>query len=645
MTGLINTSLITQALGQSSKVVLERARREGWPCIQKTGGIKWVIKMLPLDVRFAVENIQADKSDIKPANTAGSNNFYKATEKERQTAVLRGGLMMEYKRSGLRKEDFIIAYNSNPDGWLYKSLGYVSLRTFYRWEHEFRNKGQDGLVPHHSAGSGGAGRSLTDGEKALLERFWLRDSRPTIAHAFELLKKNYPGSECTYQTALRYLKSLPQALIDYRRLGRTAFTNKHQPFMDQNIWQYKSLDVVVSDHHCLDCIIMYQGELVRPWVTTMQDYRSGKILGWCPSLSPSSLSIIVAYYMAVVQYGIPRKLIFDNGRDYRSEILNGKTATAKVFTPERFSEEQEVYIQGLFFMVGSEVSFTLPYNGKSKGRQERYFGILKEFFSKDTGSFIGGDTRERHEDTELYYRSVNGLAKRNDVPQYTEAVNDLGAMIEYINDNVTSQGKGMNGKTRSHVFKENLPADIRYADRETLRLALSKGELRYVRNTTVKIGCNYYYHPDLINYSGRQVIVRSMLVSDEGVQICDLDGRYLFTAQCDYFFEGKDLQAATKRLRGAQKRNIMQLAEMGTGEVQAAPEYDTMVKVAANKYRQIKPFDINKFIDPPEEDILPLAAGAENTNFITEPSAPNKTKRIIKNPLDATAEDYYEFAN
>jgi hypothetical protein len=640
MSGRVKTSAIAAALGLSRKSVLRRAEAEGWPRVQKPGGILWAENRLPMDVRLALANGGAAGEGRDNAAALAGQVFCQATEKERQTASLRGGLIAEYRLSGLRKEDFITAYNNGgADSWLYKNLGPVSLRTFYRWEREFSRSGLGGLAPRYSAASGGAGESLTDTEKALLERFWLRDSRPTIRHALRLLQENYPGARCTYQTARRYLQSLPRALVDYRRLGRTAFTNKHQPYMDQNIWQYQSLDVVVSDHHCLDCVVMYHGKLVRPWVTTMQDYRSGKVLGWCPSVAPSSLSIIAAYYMAVIQHGVPRKLVFDNGKDYHSEILNGKTVNAKVYTPEAWDEEKEIYIQGLFYMIGSEVSFTLPYNGKSKGRQERYYGVLKENFSKDIGSFIGGDARERPEDSELYFRAVNGMAKRNDVPVWEEAVNALAAMISYINEELPSAGKGMNGKTASRVFSENLPADVRYADRDTLRLALSKGELRQVRNNVVLINGVTYYHPDLIYYSGQQVIVRSLLTTDEEALICDLQGRALFNARANYFFEGEDLDAASKRLRGAQKLNLLRLAEMGTGEVQAAPEYETMVQVALNKYRQAAPVDLAAYLAPPEE-ALPLAAGAEHQSIKPGPEAPKNPKRILKNPLDAKPEDY-----
>jgi hypothetical protein len=637
----VKTALIAKALGVSRGRVLERAKKEGWPSVRQSGGLRWAEYRLPLDVRLAVANMDAELPPEEAPGKAGPGRGYaRATEKERSAATFRGILITEWKQSGLRKEDFLAAYNAGAtDRRTFAELGPVSLRTFYRWSREFSQKGLDGITPRYSAGRGGAGESLTDTEKALLERFWLKDSQPTMRHAFRLLKENYPGSVCGYHTARRYLQSLPPALVDYRRLGKTSFTNKHQPYLDQNIRQYRSLDVVVSDHHCLDCVVMYRGKLVRPWVTTMQDYRSGKVLGWCPSVAPSSLSIIAAYYLAVIQYGIPRKLIFDNGRDYRSEILNGKTVTAKTRTPEGWDEEQAVYIQGLFSLIGSEVSFTLPYNGKSKGRQERYYGTLKEHFSKEIGGFIGGDERERPEDSQRYFRAVNGMARRNDVPAWEYAVEALGAMIEYLNNEFPSGGKGMDGKTAAQVFAENLPADVRRADRETLALALSRGELRRVRNNVVEINNTPYYHPDLIVYSGQQVMVRSLLVTDEEVMVCDLDGRLLFNARANFFFEGEDLDAAAKRLRGAQKRNLLRLAEMGTGEVKAEPEYETMVQVAMNKYRQAEPIDLDQYLGRPEET-LPLAAGAEHQSAQPEPSAPCKSKKRLTNLLDAQPEDY-----
>ncbi len=638
MNGYIKTREICSALDKPRKTVLERAEREGWPCIQKSNGLMFMENRLPMDIRLA---LSCNKSPVTITAQSEETHlvghaYNRATEREREITAWRGSLIAAWKQSGLKKEDFIESYNAGiVSTAIFNKLGKVSSRTFYRWLRELKKHGPDGITPRYSSSSGGAGESLSESEKSLLEHFWLRDSQPTVTKVLMLMQENIPYSKCSYATALRYLKSLPQPLIDYHRLGKTKFTNLHQPFMDQNIWQYQSLDVVVSDHHCLDCVVMYKGKLIRPWITTMQDYRSGKILGWCPSISPSSMSIIAAYYMAVIRYGIPRKMLFDNGRDYRSEMLNGKYVSVKTLTPERLEQEQEVYIQGLFFLIGSEVGFTEIYNGKSKGRQERYFKTLKEYVSKDVGGYIGGDTTERPEDSELYFRAINKRAKRHDLPNWEDLVEALSVMIPYINDRFTSSGKGMDDKTASVVFEENLPQDVRKADRDTLRLALSKGEIRKVSNNVVQMGKTDYYHPDLFVYSGRQVIVRHKLTTDEEVMVCDLDGRFICNAVANYFFEGSSLDESMGRLRGAQKTNIMKLAEMGTGEAKAAPEYETMIEVAKNKYTQDQILDVDEYL------ALPQAAGAETIPNKQKPSITDENpKQKLKGPLDSSWEDY-----
>jgi hypothetical protein len=629
MKNTTRTRDIALALGRPRKAVLERAEKEGWPCLQKPSGLTWIRSGLPVDVRLSLSLAEQPETALAPAGQA----YLKTSQKQRDTADLRCALIAEWKQSGMKVADFVAAYNAGAAGErLRESLGLLAVRTFYQWIREWKQRGLDGLVPRYGQKARGAGETLTESEKVLLEHFWLKDSRPTISHALLLMRENAPYSACSYALARRYLNSLPKPLVDYRRQGRTAFANLHQPFMAQDIFRYKSLDVVVSDHHCLDCVVMYRGRLVRPWVTTMQDYRSGSILGWCPSVAPSSLSITAAYYMAVIRYGIPLQMLFDNGKDYRSELLNGKTVSVKAVLPEKLDEQEEIRIQGIFALVGSEVRFTIPYNGKSKGRQERYFQQLKEYVAKEM-AYIGSDTVTRPETAELYFRAINKQAKRNDVPGWEELVTKLDAMISFINDRFPSAGKGMDGKTPSAVFGENLPAEVRKADRDLLRMALSKGELRTVSRNLVKIGGIDYYHPDLFTWSGRQVIARRKLTGDDEVMICDTSGRFICNAVAGYFAEGPVLDESLKRLRSAQKRNLLQLAEMGTGEAAAAatPEYETMLEVAMNKYGygQAQRLDVDAYL------ALPQAAGAEQPT-------PDHTKprRVLKNPLDATWEDY-----
>lgn len=632
MTGCVKTKILVDAMHTSRKQLLERAKKEGWPCVQKGNSLMWIEKRLPMDVRFALVN--RDQRDIEPAkngteNVAGTA-FVQASEKGRQVAVWRSSLIYSWKNSGLRKQDYLESYNAcEIDQSIYAKLGPVSVPTFYRWVKEFTTCGASGIVPKYGVASGGAGESLTEAEKRLLAHFWLNNTQPSVMHALRLMKANVPYSACTYQTANRYLKSLPPALADFYRLGKGRFENMHLPYMEQDIFKYRSLDCVVSDHHCVDCIVEYHGKLVRPWITTMQDYRSGKVVGWCPSVKPSSLSIIVAYYMCCINYGVPPTLLFDNGKDYHSKLLNGVKTFGTVFTPEGTTEEQEVEIQGVFGLIGSEVHFTRVYNGKSKGRQERYFRIIGEYLAKDMGSYVGSDTRSRPEDAQLMFRSINRQEQRHDIPTWEDFVEGAGNMIRAINETFECTGKGMDGKTRSKVFEENLPAPgkIKHVTKEELVKALSYGETRRCGRNGVKINGTNYWAPELVAYSGSDVVVNSSLISDEEVTVYTLKGQFIAHAKGDYFAEGDDFKASIKKLESARKLEFQTMAELGRDEVELDPALKTMLDVNQHIYGQNRSTTIDELIG------LPKAAGAEQE----EPVAPKHTK--IKGLLQADMND------
>lgn len=637
----VSTKRISDAIGLTRKTILDRARREGWPYIEKSGGLQFVETRLPLDVRMALSS----KAKIVPSitqedseGTLAGHGYKAASDRARETATWRAALLAEYDRAkstGVNLETFVDAYNSGAVARpIREKLGTVSVPTMYRWlKARSEMRGASGLVPLYGTSRSGAGESLTETERSYLEHFWLRPEQPSARHAWRLMKYNLPDSSCSYQTAYRYLKSLPQPLIDFKRLGATRAGNYHHPHVDQDIMRYRSMDKVVSDHHCLDMVVRYKGELIRPWVTTFQDYRSGKILGFCPSVNPSSLSIIVAFYMMALQYGIPREAVFDNGQDYRSKLLNGSFEKITVYTPEGLSEEVQVHLEGVFSMVGTKITFTETYNGKSKGRQERFFRTLAEYFSKDSGAYTGSDTRTRPDEVQTYYRSINGIAKRENFPDWDWFVKSLVSMIQLINDRFESEGKGMHGKTPSQVFAENFPDDVPAADKDVLTLALSKGTVRRVRGNCVKIGDRSYFAQALFTYSGRDVIVRQQLTNDSEVLVSDAHGAVICTAIADYTKETGNLSESIGRVRDARKKNLMMLAQMGSGEVKAAPEYQTMIDVAGSIYSQ------NKLPDIDEQLALPKAAGAEDVST-TSHELPRKQKRVLINPLDARAEHY-----
>lgn len=632
MNQYIKTKEIADALHMSRKAVLEKAAEEGWICRKKGNALQFLETRLPQPVRFALSQtaIQTQNAAVKAGGLGA------LSDKARNAATGRACFLYEYTESGLKPAEFCEAYNVGVVcTYLKNQLGEVSLRTLYRWLKESKESVAAGisplsaLAPRYGLKKSGAGVTLTQTERDLLRYFWLKPSQPRMADAYRMMIDNFTTSLCKYQTAVRFLNSIPPLERDYFRLGKSRFENLYLPYVEQNIYRYKSLDMVVSDHHCIDAVVLYRGKLVRPWITTFQDYRSGKVLGWCPSVNPSSLSIIVAYYMCCIRYGVPREVLFDNGKDYRSKLLNGRFEKAKIVTPEKLTEETEIFIKGVFPSIGSQVHFTRVYSGKSKGRQERYYRVISEELSKSFTSYIGSDTNTRPEEAALMWRSLNGLAKRDDIPTYEYFVQAAGAMIELINDTYKSNGKGMDGKTRTKVFEENLPENVRFAEKEDLQQALYCGEVRKCGRNGIRMHNAKYYHQDLTAYAGQDVIVRNSLLRSDEVQVCRLDGTLICTASAGCFDETDRTEEAIGRVEHIKKLTLGQLAEIGTKENSLAPEKKTQIDVALRRYgTELSGIDELLGI---EDEPLAQAAGAETTV--------GQSKYL--SPLDAATDVYY----
>jgi len=617
MTGYIKPSQVASALCVSRKETLKRARVEGWPCVKHRGSLLFLENRLPRSVQTAL--VGHDSREELNKNSSGG--LSQLTDKAREAAQNRNALIYEYHQSGLKAADFCDAFNAGQIGrHLQKALGQVSARTLYRWLREQKEAGGSGtqalaaLAPRYGIKKSGAGVTLNPIERSLLRQFWLKNTRPAMAHAYRQMRVMYPHSLCTYQTAARFLQTIPPAERDYYRLGKKRFEDLYLPYVEQNIYQYRSLDLVVSDHHVLDCVVRYGNKLIRPWITTFQDYRSGKIVGFFPTVKPSSLSIIAAYYMCCIRYGVPKAALFDNGKDYRSKLLNGYKTTAKQFTPDGIEEEVEVFFQGVLPALGSDVHFTKTYSAKSKGRQERYYRILGEYLSKDIGSYVGSDTTTKPDDAVLMWRSIDGMAKREDIPTWDYFTRVAAAMIEYINDTFESRGKGMDGKTRSRVFQENLPEQIKHVSEEELQQALYRGEVRKCGRNGIKHHGVNYYHPALIQYAGQDVVIRNKIVTDNIMPVYAVNGVFVCNAVGDYFAEGENLGQAIKHVESVRKHTFKALAERGTNEVAIAAEQRIMLETAMWTYDDSLP-SLEQLLGEPEETeaALPMAAGAENS--------------------------------
>ena len=106
--------------------------------------------------------------------------------------------------------------------------------------------------------------------------------------------------------------------------------------------------------------------------------------GWAISIIPNSDTIAEAFARACVYTvgdiacGLPKTVIIDQGKDYKSKLLDDPCSTYSIenwdepFLNERFAG------MGIFQALGCEIQDCIPYSPQSKSAVERFFRIIEE---------------------------------------------------------------------------------------------------------------------------------------------------------------------------------------------------------------------------------------------------------------------------
>lgn len=118
------------------------------------------------------------------------------------------------------------------------------------------------------------------------------------------------------------------------------------------------------------------GTINRPQIVAFQDLYSGKILSWRVDHDPNKVMVMAAFGELVENWGIPKRCLFDNGREFANKWM-----TAGAPTRFRFKVREDDPI-GVLSLLGIQMHWATPAHGQAKPI-ERAFRDLASDVAKD----------------------------------------------------------------------------------------------------------------------------------------------------------------------------------------------------------------------------------------------------------------------
>lgn len=441
--------------------------------------IEIALESLPQEVQDKYNNIQREHTH---------NDMMQFTGKQREEANFKALIVENYQKAQKSPDDYIKDFNErNPDSVITKSQ-------LFRWQRKYKNGDVAGLIDTR----GGHNRGKTDIPPDAWEYFYalyMTLQKRSIEICWEYTKTEYP--EIPSVSAFeRKVKTIPEPVIIFYREGEKAF-NDSLVCMERSKEDIHSNDIWFSDHHLMDVAVLNnRGRVFRPWLTAFFDARSNKVIAFIIRDKSADATVIKqCLRKGMEEFGVPKELYFDNGKDYREKSFN------------------KDFPLSLTKQLGINQIYATPYHGQAKPI-ERFWETLEDRFCKFFPTYLGKDAKKRPEDMRVTFEKLKD--KCPTMEQFTDL---LGKHMNKYN-NTPSGGIDMDGKCPDQVYFENLAVKNEVHDKSILRILCGTFDERTVQKNGVQYQGRFYYHTDLIAHQGEKVIINCDPSNMDECELC-----------------------------------------------------------------------------------------------------------------------------
>ena len=630
--------------------------------IQKTGlstgqgGMEYRIPLSKLDEKVQLKykrylkklQKEAEKQTQEQKEQKIEEKEFKSTleltEREKENAIFWRKLLESWqsyrgKEADKEKADntFIQVMNVQNEGL------HLSRRTLYRKWNSFVMEGEAALADGRGK-HGNHSRKMTREIFDVFEYYYLNENKPSIKQCMRETELYFEGKEMEmpcYTTFKRSVQKIPKAIKMYFREREKVFIDKCAPYIKRMYEDLESNDIWVADNHTFDIMVEKEGKPVRVYLTAFMDVRSRKMMGWCVTDAPSSDATIYALKKGCEEFGVPKSIYTDNGREFLFHDLGGNGFRKKRKTGEALK------LPSILDDLGIEFRTALPRNARGKGI-ERAFYTVKEHFSKLFESYTGGTILERPDRLKKVVKSMKGLPNIEEFIQYVDIY------IEGWYNKQSHEGAGMKGKCPDEVFAENMITK-RVLPKEKSDLMF----MRYAKSNTgmLKVGKNgitltfygkqlQYWNEELWKeHFGQNVYVRYNPEDLNSIRIYDEQKRFLCIAVLK---EELSYTASKQEVKKQQQQNRNAIKEVANykakKEMEQKDALTMLLEKALKEESQNKPVipkitqpvfynenQIKNTDDTAEVVALPNVAGGEGIDWSKGIERLKKVKELENN--------------
>lgn len=269
-------------------------------------------------------------------------------------------------------------------------------RTLYRWVDQWKRDGMPGLLPKWGK-KRGTFTALSTAIQEVIKYEYLSPSRPSVTTVYrrvtEYCAQLALPAPCV-NTVNKFIKSLPLPARVMAREGHEAWRKECEPKCHRSWDDYKVGEMYVGDHRLMDVFVRWGNLVRRLWFTAWYDPKSRTCVGWHVALEPDSNTIALSLRSAMLRFGVPRELYVDNGKDYKSHYLNGKTLTHK---DVRLSNETIGALRpGFLNPLGVQIRHAQKYTPWAKPI-EPWFGHTFPVWERTLPGYCGSDNKQKPE--------------------------------------------------------------------------------------------------------------------------------------------------------------------------------------------------------------------------------------------------------